>query len=105
MAAWRCAIEGCGAGFETAERLIRHQADEHDPTTCQVCGQSIPAGYLAIRHAVEAHTRAEYLRAYAATTDDVRARENVADRIEAAADVSSVLDALGIEAITATGEE
>jgi hypothetical protein len=105
MAGWRCAIEGCGAEFESAERLIRHQADEHDPTTCRVCGQSIPAGYLAIRHAFEAHTRAEYLRAYAATTDDVRARENVADRIEAAADVSSVLDALGIKTVTATGEE
>jgi hypothetical protein len=105
MPSWRCAIKGCGDGFEAAERLIQHQADEHDPTTCRVCGRSIPAGYLAIRHAFEAHTRAEYLRAYAATTDDIRARENVADRIEAAADVPSVLDALGIETVTATGEE
>jgi len=105
MAGWTCAIEGCGARFETAERLIRHQADDHDPTACRVCGQSVPAGYPAIRHAVETHSRAEYLRAYAATTDDVRARENVADRVEAAADVPSVLDALGIRTVTATGED
>jgi hypothetical protein len=105
MAGWRCAVGGCGAQFGSAGRLIQHQAEDHDATTCEVCGQSVPAGFLAIKHAFETHTRAEYLRAYAATTDDIRARENVADRIEAAADISSVLDALGIETVTATGED
>jgi hypothetical protein len=105
MAGWRCAVEGCGAQFGSAGGLIQHQAEDHDATACEVCGQSVPAGFLAIKHAFETHTRAEYLRAYAATTDDIRARENVADRIEAAADISSVLDALGIETVTATGED
>jgi hypothetical protein len=105
MAGWRCAVERCGAQFGSAGRLIQHQAEDHDPTTCEVCGQSVPAGFFAIRHAFETHTRAEYLRTYAATTDDVRARENVADRIEEAADVPSLLDSLGIDPVVPTDEE
>lgn len=105
MAGWRCAIEGCGARFDSAGGLIQHQVEDHDDTTCEVCGQSVPAGFLAIRHAFETHTRAEYLRTYAATTDDVRARENIADRIEEAANVPSLLDALGIEPVVSADED
>jgi hypothetical protein len=97
MASWTCAIEGCGDQFESVDALIEHQVEDHDPSTCKVCGASIPAGFLAIRHAFESHTRADYLRAYGASSDDIRARERVADRIEEATDVPSLLESLGIE--------
>ena len=63
MAAWTCAIEGCGERFDSTERLIEHQVEDHDSCTCKVCGESFPAGFLAIRHAFSTHTRADYLRA------------------------------------------
>ena len=97
MAAWTCAIEACGDRFESAEGLVRHQVEDHDPCTCEVCGDSFPAGFLAIRHAFEEHTRADYLRAYGASSDDIRAREEVADRVRAEVDVPALLDSLGIE--------
>lgn len=97
MAAWTCAIEGCGDQHESAADLIEHQAQDHDPSTCKVCGESVPAGFLAIRHAFGAHTRADYLRAYGASSDDIRARERVADRVEAEVDLPSLMDSLGLE--------
>jgi hypothetical protein len=97
MTGWTCAIEGCGAGFEAATDLVEHQAEDHDPSICNVCGKSVPAGYLAIRHAFEEHTRADYLRAYGASSDDIRARETVADRVEAEVDVPDLLESLGMD--------
>ena len=105
MAAWTCAIEGCGDQFESADTLVEHQAEDHDPCTCKVCGKSSPAGFLAIRHAFEAHTRADYLRAYGASSDDIRARERVADRIEEDVDLPSLLDSLGIDGGTANADD
>jgi hypothetical protein len=97
MEAWTCAIEGCGEQFDSADGLIEHQAGDHDSSTCKVCGESVPAGFLAIRHAFDAHTRADYLRAYGASSDDIRARERVTDRVEAEVDVPALLESLGIE--------
>ena len=105
MAAWTCAIEGCGNRFDSADGLIEHQAKDHDSCTCAVCGESFPAGFLAIRHAFGAHTRADYLRAYGASSDDIRARERVAERIEEEVDVPSVLDSLGIEEDVASADD
>jgi hypothetical protein len=102
MAAWTCAIEGCGDRFEAAGDLVEHQIEDHDPSTCRVCGESVPAGFLAIRHAFETHTRADYLRAYGASSDDIRARERVADRIEERVDLPTLLDGLGVEEGTAS---
>jgi len=97
MTAWTCAIEGCGEGFASADGLLEHQVEDHDPCTCKVCGGTFPAGFFAIRHAFGEHTRADYLRAYDADSDDIRAREAVADRIEEAVDLPALLDSLGTE--------
>lgn len=91
MTPWACGIVGCDAHFETAERLIRHQAEEHPPCECKVCGESLPAGYLAIRHAFEEHTRAEFVRAYDADSDAIRLRERLLDLIEGRVDVTSIM--------------
>ncbi len=104
MTAWRCAVEGCGDRYGSAGELIQHQAEDHDPTTCEVCDRSVPSGFIAIRHAFKTHTRADYLRAYAATTDDIRARERIIDRIEETIDVPSLVDALDVEPVVPTDE-
>lgn len=97
MTDWACGIAGCGAGFETAEDLISHQVTDHGECTCAVCGEARPEGFLAIRHAFSEHTRAEYVRAYDATSDDIRHRENVMELIEELVDVPSVLSRLDEE--------
>lgn len=92
--AWACGIKGCGAGFESAEAAILHQATEHDRQECAVCGTVVPDGYFAIRHAVDEHTRAEYVRAYDADSDAVRRREQVKSDLEEAADLEAVVEQL-----------
>ncbi|HKJ59162.1 MAG TPA: hypothetical protein VKA37_08035 [Halobacteriales archaeon] len=96
--AWACGILGCGEGFESVEDLLDHQVSEHGRCTCAVCGESHPEGFLAIRHAFGEHTRAEYVRAYDASSDDIRQREHVVDLIEERVDVESVLKGLGVDA-------
>jgi hypothetical protein len=91
MVPWRCGIEDCGKQTVDVEALIRHQTDEHDNHECRVCGTVVPDGYLAIRHAFEEHTRAEYVRAYDADSAAVRRREELKDQIEAEADLQSVV--------------
>lgn len=89
---WGCGIEGCEAVFESIEDLIVHQTNQHDRHECQVCGTLVPDGYLAIRHAFEQHTRAEYVRAYGASAEEVREREQVKDRVESEADLEAVVE-------------
>ncbi len=91
MERWACGIEGCGRGFEAVEPLIRHQATDHPECECKVCGETVPAGYPAIHHAFEEHTRAEYVRAYNADSDEIRLRENLIDRISETIDLASLL--------------
>ena len=98
MSDWACGIVGCGSHFEDAEDLIRHQVTEHGECQCGVCEESFPEGFLALRHAFSEHTRAEYVRAYDATSDDIRQRENVVELIENLVDVSAVLSKLDGEA-------
>ena len=88
---WTCAIEGCGHEADRAEDLLVHQATDHEHHQCAVCGAVLPDGYFAIRHAFDEHSRAEYVRAYEADSDDIRHREAVLDAIEAAADVDAVV--------------
>ena len=95
MAQWACGIAGCGGTFEHPEALIRHQADGHPPCECAVCGETVPAGFLAIRHAFEAHTRAEFVRAYDADSTDIRQREEVLEDVEDAVDVTRLVTSLG----------
>jgi chromosome condensin MukBEF complex kleisin-like MukF subunit len=94
MPHWVCAIEGDDMRFERLEDLILHQATEHDRIECRVCGTVLPDGYFAIRHAFEEHSRAEYVRAYDATSDEVRRREQIKETIEENADIKEVVDRL-----------
>ena len=98
MSAWACGILGCGEHFEAVEDLIDHQVSEHGQCTCEVCGEAHPEGFLAIRHAFSEHTRAEYVRAYDANSDDIRLRERVKELIEERIDVESVLSQLEVDA-------
>ncbi|MFB6353457.1 MAG: hypothetical protein ABEJ92_05170 [Halobacteriales archaeon] len=107
MTPWACGIGGCGGSFDDPVALIRHQAVNHPPSECRVCGETVPAGYLAIRHAFDAHTRAEYVRAYDADADAIRIREQLLDVIEERVDVHqlvSQLDGAGEESVVSAGD-
>ncbi|WP_331236283.1 DUF7565 family protein [Natronorarus salvus] len=91
---WECAIADCEAAFEEVESLIVHQTESHERRECRICSAVVPDGYFAIRHALDEHTRAEYVRAYGADADDVRRREEVKAEIERLADLQSVVDRL-----------
>lgn len=105
MAPWVCGIVGCGEEFRNPEDLIRHQSTNHPRCECKVCGQSLPEGYLAIRHAFNEHTRAEYVRAYDADSDDIRLRERVKELIESHVDVPSLMNHLeGDERTVSVGD-
>jgi len=91
---WECGIAGCGRSFDDVETAIVHQTSDHERHECQVCGTIVPDGYLAIRHAFNDHTRAEYVRAYGASAEEVRKREQIKDSIESEADMQSVVDRL-----------
>ena len=95
MARWECAIDGCGLVFDSVEDAILHQTNDHERHECQVCGTIVPDGYLAIRHAFEEHTRAEYVRAYGASSEEVREREQIKDAIEEEADLQTIAKQLG----------
>lgn len=87
---WECGITGCGQQFDRIEDLLVHQTEAHERTECQVCGAIVPDGYLAIRHAYEEHTRAQYVRAYGASAEDVRIREQAKELVENHADLEEV---------------
>lgn len=92
--AWECGIDGCGARFGDAESLVVHQATAHERLECKVCGAPVPDGYLAIRHAFTEHSRAEYVRAYGASSEEVRHREDLLEEVEEVADVGSIVEEL-----------
>ncbi|WP_248516465.1 DUF7565 family protein [Salinarchaeum laminariae] len=89
---WGCGIEGCSEVFDAVEDVVVHQTNDHERHECKVCGTVVPDGYLAIKHAFEEHTRAEYVRAYGASAEEVREREQIQDEIEAAADLQAIVD-------------
>ncbi|MGQ3413254.1 DUF7565 family protein [Natrinema sp. LN54] len=88
--AWECGIDGCGAVFEDVESAVVHQATEHQRRECKVCGTVVPDGYLAIRHAFTDHSRAEYVRAYGASSEEVREREELLEEIESEANMQAI---------------
>ncbi|GAB6884165.1 DUF7565 family protein [Halopiger thermotolerans] len=92
--AWECGISGCGEVFADVESAVVHQASDHERRECKVCGTIVPDGYLAIRHAFTEHSRAEYVRAYGANSEDVRKREELLEEIENAADLESIVTEL-----------
>ncbi len=92
MPRWACGLEGCDAAFDAVEDAIVHQTTAHERHQCRVCGTVVPDGYFAIRHAFDEHTRAEFVRAYDADSDDVRERESIKAEIEETADLDSVVE-------------
>lgn len=88
--AWTCGVIDCGSEFATAEQLLRHQATSHPTETCQICGDPVPAGYFAIKHAFEAHRRSEYVRAYGAEPEDIRLRERSLETVTDAIDAETI---------------
>ncbi|MWV39537.1 MULTISPECIES: hypothetical protein [Natrialba] len=92
--AWECGIDGCGAVFEDVESAVIHQATEHERPECKVCGTIVPDGYLALRHTFNEHSRAEYVRAYGADSEDVRKREELLEEIEEVADMELIANEL-----------
>ncbi|ESP89908.1 DUF7565 family protein [Candidatus Halobonum tyrrellensis] len=90
MSGWACGIAGCDATFDAVEETVVHQTLDHDGHECRVCGAVVPEGYFAIRHALDEHTRAEFVRAYDADADAVRERERVRAAVEAEADLDAV---------------
>ena len=92
--AWECGIDGCAEVFEDVESAVVHQATQHERCECKVCGTIVPDGYLALRHVFTDHSRAEYVRAYGANSEDVRHREEILEEIESAADLKSIASQL-----------
>ncbi|EMA42903.1 DUF7565 family protein [Halobiforma nitratireducens] len=88
--AWECGIDGCGEVFADVESAVVHQATDHERRECKVCGTVVPDGYLAIRHAFNEHSRAEYVRAYGANAEDVREREELLEEVESEADMEAI---------------
>ncbi|MDJ1431699.1 hypothetical protein [Halostagnicola sp. A-GB9-2] len=91
---WDCGIDDCGDVFEEVEQAIIHQATEHERRECKVCGTIVPDGYLSIRHVFTDHSRAEYVRAYSASSEDVREREDLLEEIESVADMELIANEL-----------
>ena len=94
--AWECGIDGCGEFFDDVESAIVHQAEEHERLECEVCGTIVPDGFLAIHHAFTDHTRAEYVRAYGASAEEVREREELLDAVRSVVDQSDLAEQLTV---------
>lgn len=94
---WECGIASCTYAGDSVTELITHQARDHPPHTCRVCDRIIPDGFVAIYHTFEEHNRAEYVKAYGATPDDVRHREQVKAIVERQIDVPALLQKLNKE--------
>lgn len=97
MVGWECGIGGCGRTFADVETLLSHQVTDHEAIECAMCGNVMPDGYFAIHHAVESHTRAEYVRHYDADADDIRIRENLKEDVERRVDVEALRSRLDNE--------
>ena len=82
MSRWVCALEGCLEPFDDVNSLLSHQRDDHDGHTCRVCGETVSAGFFAIKHVFEEHTRAEYVRHYEGDADAIRWRERILESVE-----------------------
>ncbi|MFB6069787.1 MAG: hypothetical protein ABEJ76_02080 [Halanaeroarchaeum sp.] len=108
MTSWACAIGGCEASYDDLEALLAHQVSGHESHECRVCGDVVPAGFFAIQHAFDEHSRADYVRHYDADSDAIRVRENLKAEIESAIDVDLLrrrLEAAGADGAKAEAVE
>lgn len=92
MVPWACGIDDCDATFDGVEALLTHQVDDHSPIECEVCGETVPDGFYAIRHVFSDHTRAKYVRHYDGDADAIRYRETLIEEVESRVDPDSVLE-------------
>lgn len=92
MTRWTCGIAGDSRTFDRVEDLVVHQATEHDRVECRVCGALVPDGYFAIKHAMDDHSRSEFVRAFEADSEAVRLREKVIDTVESEADLEEIVE-------------
>jgi hypothetical protein len=90
MADWECSIRGCGHVSEEVEATLAHQVRDHKRHECRVCGAVVPEGFFAIRHALEEHNRAEYVRHYDADSAAIRRREELLDAVSDRVDVATL---------------
>ncbi|MXR20858.1 DUF7565 family protein [Halobacterium bonnevillei] len=97
MSRWECAIVDCGSAFESVEALLAHQVTDHETHECEICGDAVPEGYFAIKHGLNEHTRAEYVRFYDGDAAAIRERERVIDDVSDALDVDVLEDLLSDE--------
>jgi hypothetical protein len=91
---WECAIEGCGHRTDAADELLVHQATDHEPVRCEICGTRVPDGYFSIRHVFDEHSRAQYVRTYDADSEGIKHRRAVREEVEAAVDLEAVVERL-----------
>jgi hypothetical protein len=99
MSRWECAIVDCGSAFESVEALLAHQVTDHDTHECEICGESVPEGYFAIKHGLNEHTRAEYVRFYDGDADAIKEREGIIDDVAAELDPEVLEDLLDDEPV------
>ena len=94
MSHWACGIDGDDETFDRVEDLVVHQASDHDRVECGVCGALVPDGYFAIRHVLDDHSRQAYVRAYEASPEAVRRREEILETVETEADLNEIVERL-----------
>jgi hypothetical protein len=99
MPGWQCRISDCDRAFGELEAALAHQVGEHDPHECRVCGAVVPEGLLAIAHAFEEHTRADYVRHYEGNADNIRRREALLSAVREQADLDALAERVGAEPI------
>lgn len=102
MNSWACGIEDCDATFDGVEELLAHQVTDHHPHECEVCGDTIPDGFYAIRHVFEEHTRAKYVRYYDGDADAIRYREAIIEDVEDRVDPDAIRDRIESEVTSGT---
>lgn len=90
MSRWVCAVRGCMADFDEPEALVAHQVADHEYHQCRICDETVPAGFFALQHVFDEHTRAEYVRFYDGDSDAIRWRETIKDTIEGRVDLSAL---------------
>ena len=94
MAPWICNIDDCQQRFSDPTALVIHQAQGHPPHTCEICGKHTADGYYALQHAMEDHSRTEYMRAYRASATALRARVEMLEQLRDAVNFRAVRSAL-----------
>lgn len=104
MPGWQCRIGDCDRSFGDLEAALSHQVGDHDPHECRVCGTVVPEGLLAIAHAFEEHTRADFVRHYDGDADDIRRREKLLSAVRERADLDALRERLDGEPTAARAD-